>query len=306
MAGVTDMPYRVLCREMGCDFSYTEMVSAKGLLYGGEGSRRLLATLRAEYPYGVQIFGREPAVMAEAVRQLCGEYAEGVALIDINMGCPVHKVTANGEGSALMLEMPLAGRIIAAAVKAAAGLPVTVKFRKGYDEDHVNAEPFARMAQESGASMLTVHGRTRAQMYAGKADWDILAAVKAAVDIPVIGNGDVFSGMDALAMRAHTGCDGIMVARGAQGNPFIFQEIKAALAGEAYTRPTDTARLDMAMEHARRLVMAKGERAIPEMRKHVAWYVKGMPHAAELRVRVNQAKSLDEMLCLLTMYKEAL
>lgn len=298
MAGVTDLPYRALCKELGCDFTYTEMVSAKGLYYGGNGSAALLETAPNERPCGVQIFGREPELMAEIARRLCGENRGELALIDINMGCPAPKITGNGEGSALMLEPVLAGRIIEAVAKASS-LPVTVKFRKGFDENRVNALEFGRIAQESGAAMVTIHGRTRAQMYSGKADWDIIAKLKQTLSIPVIGNGDVFSGADALAIRAHTGCDGIMVGRGAQGNPFIFEEIKAALQGEPYQQPSEAQRLAMARLHLKRAVEHKGPRAVIEMRKHIAWYLKGIRGAAILRAKVNAATSLEEMLALL-------
>lgn len=298
MAGVTDLPYRALCKELGCDFTYTEMVSAKGLYYGGPGSASLLETAPVERPCGVQLFGREPALMAEIAHRLCGENQGELALIDINMGCPAPKITGNGEGSALMLEVPLAGRIIEAVAKASS-LPVTVKFRKGFDDGHINFLEFGRMAEESGAAMVTLHGRTRAQMYSGKADWDSIAALKAALCIPVIGNGDVFGGADAVALRRHTNCDGLMVARGAQGNPFIFQEIKAALCGEPYAPPGERERLAMAMEHLRRAVAHKGPRAVVEMRKHVGWYLKGVHGAAVLRARVNAACTVEEMLSLL-------
>ena len=238
MAGVTDLPFRAICANMGADFTYTEMVSAKGLFYGGKNSHALLVTAIEERPCGVQLFGSEPEVMADMAGMLCEQYAGEITLIDINMGCPARKITSNREGSALMLDMPLASRIISAVAKASA-LPVTVKFRKGFDAAHVNAPEFARMAEDAGASAVTVHGRTREQMYSGKADWDIIASVKQAVKIPVVGNGDVFSGAAALALLKHTGCDGIMVARGAQGNPFLFEEIKAALHGVPYERPSD-------------------------------------------------------------------
>ena len=303
MAGVTDLAFREICRAMGADFSYTEMVSAKGLYYGSDRTAALLAASEAERPYGVQLFGAEPEIVSAMAKRLCEENHEGLALIDINMGCPARKITGNGEGSALMRDLPRAGRIIEATAKAST-LPVTVKFRKGYDESSVNAVAFARMAESSGAAMVTIHGRTREQMYSGKADWDIIAEVKQAVSIPVIGNGDVFSGADALAMRAHTGCDGIMVARGAEGNPFLFREIQAVLRGEAYAPPTVEERIDTALLHARRLVETRGKRAIIEMRKHVAWYLSGMRGAAALRGAVNRIDSLEELSAMLLPLKE--
>lgn len=305
MAGVTDLAFREICRAMGADFSYTEMVSAKGLYYGSERTASLLAASPLERPYGVQFFGAEPEIVAEMAKRLADEAHPGLALIDLNMGCPARKITGNGEGSALMLDLPRAARIIESAAKSSS-LPITVKFRKGFDAAHINAVAFARMAEESGAAMLTVHGRTREQMYSGKADWDIIAAVKTAVSIPVIGNGDVFSGQDALALRAHTGCDGIMVARGAEGNPFIFREIQAALAGKPYAPPTNAERIDTALAHARRLVECRGARAVIEMRKHVAWYLSGMRGASALRAQVNATGSLAELEAMLTQYKHAL
>lgn len=305
MAGVTDLAFREICRAMGADFSYTEMVSAKGLYYGSERTASLLAASPLERPYGVQLFGAEPEIVAGMAKRLADEAHPGLALIDLNMGCPARKITGNGEGSALMLDLPRAARIIESAAKSSS-LPITVKFRKGFDAAHINAVAFARMAEESGAAMLTVHGRTREQMYSGKADWDIIAAVKTAVSIPVIGNGDVFSGQDALALRAHTGCDGIMVARGAEGNPFIFREIQAALAGKPYAPPTNAERIDTALAHARRLVECRGARAVIEMRKHVAWYLSGMRGASALRAQVNAIGSLAELESMLTQYKHAL
>lgn len=305
MAGVTDLAFREICRAMGADFSYTEMVSAKGLYYGSERTASLLAASPLERPYGVQLFGAEPEIVAGMAKRLADEAHPGLALIDLNMGCPARKITGNGEGSALMLDLPRAARIIESAAKSSS-LPITVKFRKGFDAAHINAVAFARMAEESGAAMLTVHGRTREQMYSGKADWDIIAAVKTAVSIPVIGNGDVFSGQDALALREHTGCDGIMVARGAEGNPFIFREIKAALAGKPYAPPTNAERIDTALAHARRLVECRGARAVIEMRKHVAWYLSGMRGASALRAQVNAIGSLAELESMLTQYKHAL
>ena len=305
MAGVTDLPFRAICANMGADFTYTEMVSAKGLFYGGKNSRALLATAIEERPCGVQLFGSEPEVMADMAGMLCEQYAGELALIDINMGCPARKITSNREGSALMLDLPLASRIISAVVKASA-LPVTVKFRKGFDEARVNAPEFARMAEAAGAAAVTVHGRTREQMYSGKADWDIIASVKQAVKIPVVGNGDVFSGVDALALLKHTGCDGVMVARGAQGNPFLFSEIKAALCGVPYVRPSDAKRIETAISHVRSHVAHKGGRAVIEMRKHVAWYVRGMRDSSTLRTKLNECATQEALIALLAEYQKTL
>ncbi len=305
MAGVTDLPYRGLCRELGCDFTYTEMVSAKGLAYGNENTGKLLRASDAEPRFGVQLFGRDPKILADTARRLSETYGGRLALIDINMGCPAQKIVKNGEGSALMLEPKLAGEIVYALSRACA-LPITVKFRKGFDAAHENAVAFARILADNGASMLTVHGRTRAQMYAGKADYEVIAAVKAAVGVPVLGNGDVFSGEDALRMREATGCDGVMVARGAQGNPFLFQEIKAALAGAPYTRPSDAERLAMAAEHAKRMCAYCGDYGVIQLRKHMAWYVKGMRGAAVFRTAVNACESLEALLALLAAYAREL
>ncbi len=304
MAGVTDAAFRGICRGMGADFSYTEMVSAKGLHYNNANTGALLAPAPEERVYGAQLFGSDPAVVAEAVEGLLAGNRSGLALIDINMGCPAHKIVSNGEGSALMKNIPLAARVTEAAVRAANGrIPVSVKFRKGWDAQHINAVAFARAAQDAGASLLAVHGRTREQMYSGRADWDIIAEVKAAVTIPVLGNGDVFTGADALAIKAQTGCDGVLVARGAQGNPFLFREIKAALSGAPYDPPTPGERIDTALLHARRLCKTRGDRAVVEMRKHAAWYLAGLRGSASLRGRVNAVCSLAELEALLTDYK---
>lgn len=302
MAGVTDLPFRLLCRMEGCDLTYTEMVSAKGLLYGGLNTKRLLELGDAERPVGVQLFGREPEVLASMAGKLADAHGDALALIDLNMGCPAPKITGNGEGSALMLEPLLAGRIIAAVRRAVEPLPVTVKFRKGWDDAHVNAVAFARIAEENGAAAVAVHGRTRAEGYSGKADWAIIAAVKQAIAIPVLGNGDVFSGTDALRMYEETGCDGVLVARGAEGNPWIFSEIRAALAGEAYAPPSPEARAAMAAAHAKLQQAYRGEHGVLEMRKHLGWYLKGAPGAAKLRARANAAKSLAEIEALLEEY----
>ncbi len=294
MAGVTDLPFRILCRELGCDLTFTEMVSAKGLLYGNENTKELLATAPIEEPCGFQIFGSEPGIMADIARRLEEDYAGKVALIDINMGCPAHKIVGNGEGSALMRDVPLAAKIIAA-VANAVKLPVTVKFRKGWDEASINAVEFARMAEDSGASAICVHGRTRAQGYSGRADWGIIGKVKAAVSIPVLGNGDIYSAKDMLRMRAETGCDGVLIARGAMGNPWIFRSCKAALSGEQEEIPSMEARISLAIRHANMQQEYHGAHGVVEMRKHIAWYLSGLSHAAQLRVRVNTCQSHAEL-----------
>ncbi|HWR22034.1 MAG TPA: tRNA dihydrouridine synthase DusB [Feifaniaceae bacterium] len=304
MAGVTDLPFRILCRELGCDLTFTEMVSAKGLFYGNENTKELLQTAPAEEPCGFQIFGSEPAIMADVARRLEEEYAGKVGLIDINMGCPAHKIVGNGEGSALMRDMPRAAKIIAA-VSNAVKLPVTVKFRKGWDEANVNAVEFAKAAEGSGASALSVHGRTRAQGYSGKADWGIIGKVKAAVNIPVLGNGDVYSAEDMLDMRQETGCDGVLIARGAMGNPWIFKECKAVLAGKRAAPPTLDERISLAIRHAGMQQEYHGEHGVIEMRKHIAWYLHGLPHAAQLRVRVNACRTREELEDMLLQYLKA-
>lgn len=301
MAGVTDLPFRVLCKRMGADLTFTEMVSAKGLQYKNTRTQELLETAQEERPCGVQLFGSEPELLARTARELAEEYAGKLKLIDLNMGCPAHKIVSNGEGSALMKTPALAARIIEAVAKACP-LPVSVKFRKGWDDGQVNAVPFAKMAQESGAAAICVHGRTRAQQYSGRADWGIIGEVKAAVHIPVWGNGDIFSAADALNMRAQTGCDGVLVARGAQGNPFIFREIAGALQGEHIPPATPAQRVELALEHARMQQAYHGQHGIIEMRKHIAWYLKGMRGAAQLRTRVNAASSLAELEALLQEY----
>jgi len=303
MAGYTDLPYRTLCKDFGCDFAYTEMVSAKGLVYGGEGSRALLALSPDEGRAGVQIFGSEPEIMARAAREIARDPA--VALIDINMGCPVPKVVNNGEGSALMKNVPLAAAVVAAVV-AAVDIPVTVKLRKGFDAEHVNCAPLARALEQSGAALVTVHGRTRAEMYSGAADLDAIASVKAAVYIPVIGNGDICSGADAVRMLCYTRCDGVMVGRGAIGNPFIFREIKAALSGAPYAPPSTQERIDAAIEHITRLVSFKGDRALVEIRKHLPHYVRGMRGAAAFRVAANALSTPGELVALLQSYRARL
>ena len=297
MAGVTDLPFRVLCREQGAGCVVTEMVSAKAVLYNNKNTRELLQIDPAERPAAVQLFGSEPDIMAEiAARLEEGPYD----YIDVNMGCPVPKIVNNGEGSALMKNPERAKEVLTAMVKAVKK-PVTVKFRKGFNDLSVNAVEFAKMAESCGVAAVAVHGRTREQYYSGKADWDIIRQVKEAVRIPVIGNGDIFTPEDAGRMLKETGCDGIMVARGAKGNPWLFGRINHYLdTGEVLPGPSMAEIKAMILRHGRMLVQFKGEGvAMREMRGHMAWYTKGMPHSATLRNEINQVETLEGLVELL-------
>ena len=297
MAGVTDLPFRVLCREQGAGCVVTEMVSAKAILYNNRNTRELLQIDPAERPAAVQLFGSEPDIMAEiAARLEEGPYD----YIDVNMGCPVPKIVNNGEGSALMKNPRRAQEVLTAMVKAVKK-PVTVKFRKGFNDLSVNAVEFAKMAESCGVAAVAVHGRTREQYYSGKADWDIIRRVKEAVRIPVIGNGDIFTPEDAGRMLKETGCDGIMVARGAKGNPWLFGRINHYLdTGQVLPGPSMAEIKAMILRHGRMLVRFKGEGvAMREMRGHMAWYTKGMPHSATLSNEINQVETLEGFIELL-------
>ena len=293
MAGVTDLPFRLLCKEMGCNMLYTEMVSAKAILYKNKNTKELLNIDKNEHPVGVQLFGSDPDIMA----QIAAQVEEGECdFIDINMGCPVPKIVNNGEGSALLKQPKLVEEILTKMVKAV-NKPVTVKIRKGFENGTVYAVEIAKIAESCGVSAIAVHGRTREQYYSGKADWDVIKDVKKAVKIPVIGNGDIFSAEDAKAMKEYTGCDGLMVARGARGNPWIFREIKEYLEnGNVVDKPTINDIREMIIRHAKMLVNYKGEyTGIREMRKHIAWYTAGLPHSAELRRMCNQIETMENL-----------
>ena len=297
MASVADRAYRLVCKEYGAAYMVSEMISAKGMCYSDRKTEELCTVLDEERPYALQLFGEEPEFMGRAAGMLM-KYRPDI--VDINMGCPVPKVTGNGEGSALMKNPKLVEEIITKTARAIRK-PVTVKIRKGFDESHVNAVEIAKIAEASGAAAVAVHGRTREQYYSGKADWDIIRQVKEAVKIPVIGNGDVTSAESADAIMRETGCDGVMIGRGAQGNPWIFHQILHWMeTGEHEAKPTLEEVKQMILKHAALLVQEKGVyTGMREMRKHVAWYTTGYPHSAKLRARVNEITSLEELTGLL-------
>lgn len=303
MAGVTDLPFRVICRELGADYTVSEMVSAKALMYKNQKSLAMLEIAPEEHPAAIQLFGSVPQELADAAKLA---QAHGADLIDFNMGCPVHKIVSNGEGSALMKDPERAYAILAAMVDAV-DIPVTVKFRTGWDQEHQNCVEIAKLAEKAGVAAVAVHGRTRTQFYSGKADWEKIREVKESVGIPVIGNGDVFTPGDALALKKATHCDGIMIARGAQGNPWIFREVKAALEGKPIPSVSLEERFAMVRRHLADLIAFKGERvALREMRHHGACYFTGLPHSAYYRNAINQTTKHDDFLKILDEYEDEL
>lgn len=292
MAGVTDLPFRLLCKEQGAGLLCMEMVSAKAIYFGNKNTEKLLAIDDRELPVSLQLFGSDADIISEMARRI---EERPFSILDINMGCPVPKVTNNGEGSALMKDPKLVEQIVSKTVKAIKK-PVTVKIRKGFDESHVNAVEIARIAEAGGAAAVTVHGRTREQYYSGRADWDIIRQVKEAVRIPVIGNGDVDTPEAAMDMLLQTGCDGVMIGRGAQGNPWIFRQILRWMETGEKEVPTKEQVKEMILRHARLLTEHKGVyTGIREMRKHVAWYTAGYPHSSKLRAKVNEIESLEQL-----------
>ena len=302
MAGITDLPFRLICRRLGCGMTVSEMVSAKGLLYKNVKTTEILRSDDGERPTAIQLFGRVPAELAEAARMV---EASGADMIDFNMGCPVPKIVNNGEGSALMKNPQLAHDILAAMVKAVK-IPVTVKFRAGWDDNNRNAVEIARAVEAAGVSAVAVHGRARQQFYAGKAVWSSIADVKQAVKVPVFGNGDIFTVADGLRMLEQTGCDGLMIGRGADGNPWLFTALAAALRGEPQPQPPSLKeRLAQAAEHLEMLIAYKNEVvAVKEMRRHISAYLKGMPHAAEFRGRFHKVDTQEQFSELLAEYSE--
>ncbi len=293
MAGITDLPFRLLCREQGAGLVCMEMVSAKAIHFGNRKTEEMMEICPEERPVSLQLFGSDPDILAESASRIEDLPFD---ILDFNMGCPVPKVVNNGEGSALMRDPERTEEILTKLVRAVKK-PVTVKVRKGFDDDHVNAVEIARIAEACGVAAVTVHGRTREQYYAGRADWDIIRQVREAVSIPVIGNGDIHTADDVIRMRDATGCDGFMIGRGARGNPWIFREILYKLAtGTDLPRPTEAEVAETALRHARLLIEIKGEYiGIREMRKHAVWYTAGYRNAARFRGRIGEIESYGDL-----------
>lgn len=301
MAGVTDLPFRLICKELGCGLLYTEMINAKALCYDDKNTKKMLNILDEEHPVAVQIFGSEPEFMGKAA-QILNDYPNEI--LDINMGCPAPKVVKNGDGSALMRNPKLAGQVLDQVVKNSKK-PVTLKIRKGWDDNSINALEIAKIAEDCGICAITIHGRTREQYYSGQADWDIIGEVKSQISIPVIGNGDVTSVEDAIRIKDHTGCDAIMIGRGAQGNPWIFKRIDHYMkTGQLLDPPSKDEKIDIAIKHMGLAIKEHGEYvAVREMRKHIGWYLKGMKHSARFRDQINHMITAKEVIDTLEQYR---
>ncbi|WP_314971187.1 tRNA dihydrouridine synthase DusB [Peptostreptococcus stomatis] len=301
MAGVTDLPFRLICKELGCGLLYTEMINAKALCYDDKNTKKMLNILNEEHPVAVQIFGSEPEFMGKAA-QILNDYPNEI--LDINMGCPAPKVVKNGDGSALMRNPKLAGQVLDQVVKNSKK-PVTLKIRKGWDDNSVNALEIAKIAEDCGICAITIHGRTREQYYSGQADWDIIGEVKSQISIPVIGNGDITSVEDAIRIKDHTGCDAIMIGRGAQGNPWIFKRIDHYMkTGQLLDPPSKDEKIDIAIKHMDLAIKEHGEYvAVREMRKHIGWYLKGMKHSARFRDQINHMVTAKEVIDTLNQYR---
>ena len=305
MAGVTDIAFRGLCKEMGCGLVYTEMVSAKALYYESENTKTLMRIAEEEKPVACQMFGSDPKIMSYVTEKYFNTN-DDICIIDINMGCPAPKIIKNGDGSALMKNPKLAYEIVKE-VKKVSIKPVTVKFRMGYDENNINAVEFAKVIESAGADAIAVHGRTRAQMYEGKANWDIIRQVKESVNIPVIGNGDVVSADDALNLVQTSNCDGIMIGRGSTGNPWIFKQIVDKLNNREVNYPKSWEKLDMCIRHYNLALKYDGEyKAVREMRKHSAWYIKGLPKCTDIKNKINLETDSQKVLQILNEYKNIL
>ena len=302
MAGVTDLPFRTICKEKGCGMLYTEMINAKALCYDDENTKKMLRMDKDEHPVAVQIFGSDPEFMGKAAI-IMNQYPNEI--LDINMGCPAPNVIKNGDGSALMRNPKLAAEVLTAVVKNSEK-PVTLKIRKGWYDDSVNAVEIAKIAEECGISALAIHGRTREQFYSGKADWDIIAEIKQAINIPVIGNGDVFEVEDAVNMLEKTKCDAIMIGRGAQGNPWIFNRINHYMkTGEILPEPTLEEKITTAIRHMNLAVAEHGDYvAVREMRKHIGWYLKGLKNSAKYRDQINKITDYKEVIAMLEEYMQ--
>ena len=301
MAGVTDLPFRLICKELGCGLLYTEMINAKALCYDDKNTKKMLNILDEEHPVAVQIFGSEPEFMGKAA-QILNDYPNEI--LDINMGCPAPKVVKNGDGSALMRNPKLAGQVLDQVVKNSKK-PVTLKVRKGWDDNSIHALEIAKIAEDRGICAITIHGRTREQYYSGQADWDIIGEVKSQISIPVIGNGDVTSVEDAIRIKDHTGCDAIMIGRGAQGNPWIFKRIDHYMkTGQLLDPPSKEEKIDIAIKHMGLAIKEHGEYvAVREMRKHIGWYLKGMKHSARFRDQINHMVTAKEVIDTLDQYR---